>query len=269
MAAPWPRKGLSVIAFDEPTGPVPPSPGAMTIRQVLRRDGWALLAAAGATLAVELGVYLAARCWGGGPRQATIAALAAAMLWVALACPILAAAAPGGFSALLRGGVVADASCVTLLVLWAVGRWGATPAYVTFPAAVEIYCTFVAVALVGIAAARCARTHPGRFAAAVGAAVLLTAALASPFWIAGPLKAAGPQGRGILLAAAVYANPFYSVCSAVAPEMLFVWHQEGRMYGISGLFDFGPPPVPWYSATIIYGSLAGILAATHLVRKRR
>lgn len=229
-----------------------------------------MLAAVAATLAVELGLYLAARLAGAGPRDATVATLAATAVWVALACPVLAAGAKGAISALLRGGIVADASAVALLVLWAVGRLAPGEGEcLSFLAAVEIYCIVLAMALVGVAGARCGRTPTGRYVAGVVAAVAMTALLATPFWITGPALAVEGAARRLVVSAAVFFNPFYSMTSAVADRVRFVWHHTGAVYDLSALSDFGAPPVPWYSAVAIYLPLAGILAATHLIRRPR
>lgn len=227
-----------------------------------------MLAAVAATLGVELGLYLAARLAGANPREAIVATLAATAVWVALACPVIAAGAKGAMSALLRGGIVADASGVALLVLWAVGRFlPGEAACLSFLAAVEIYCTVVAMALMGVAGARCGKTTTGRYVAAVVTAVAMTAMLATPFWITGPAMAVEGAARRFLVSGAVFFNPFYSMTSAVADRVRFVWHHTGAVYDLSGLADFGAPPVPWYSAVAIYLPLAGILAATHLIRK--
>lgn len=252
---------------DQTSAPPPDAP--RPIRELLRRDGPAMLGATVATLAVVLGVYLAGRAAGAGPPDATVASLAAGTLWLALASPILAAGGSGALSALVRGGIVADASGLALLVLWLLRRFShAGGPCLTFLAAVEIYCTFVAIALVQVAAARCPRSPAWRYAAAILAAAIMAALLATPFWVTGPAGMAAPRTRPAIAAAAVYLNPFYSVTSAVVEQTGIVWHQRGALYDLSGLFEHhAPPPVPWYTAAVLYSLLAGILAATHLVRR--
>jgi len=227
-----------------------------------------MLGASVATLAVMLGTYLAGHAAGAGPPQATVASLAGGAVWVALACPILAAGGSGGLSALVRAGIVADAAGLALVTLWLIRRFPHAPGpCLTFLGAVEVYCTFAAMALAGAAAARFPRSPVRRYVVAVAAAVAMTALLATPFWISGPAESAGAGLRTVLVAAGVYLNPFYSVTSAVVEQTGFLWHQSGAMYKLSRLFDYAPPPVPWYAATVIYGLLAGILAASHLVRR--
>jgi len=229
-----------------------------------------MLAAAVATIAVELGAYLLARFGGASQRDATLSVLAMSVLWIALAGPVLAAGGTEAFSALLRGCVVADASLITLVVLWVSA--GAPPPprgpCVTLLGVVKIYCTYVAVSLAGVAAARCGRREAGRYVGAVIAAILFFVALASPFWIGGSLQAAQGPLRRWIITAAVDLNPFYSVTSAIVDQAHFVWHQAPVMYRFTRIGDFAaPPPVPWYAAAVVYGLLAGMLGATHLIRR--
>lgn len=234
-----------------------------SFRDVLARDGPAVLVAAAITLAVELGVFFLARAAGTDRRNAVLATLATVVLWVALAAPAFACSGRTTFSALLRGGIVADASAVALLVLWL-----ATP-YVTFLAAVEIYCILAAVALATAAAVLTVRPGTGRTVAAVVAASILVLALASPFWIGGLLQETHGEAKQAVVTWAVAANPFYSILSAVVDETAFVWHLAPVMYRITRIGDYAaPPPIPWYSAVVVYGILALMLAATHLLRRR-
>jgi|GEM_PF-1449410 len=231
---------------------------------MLRQDAAALTALAAATLAVELGVCLLAVAMGLPGRSAALAALAACCVWVSLAAPIGAAGGRGAFGALLRAGMVADATAVTLLVLWLAVE------ELSFSAVAGVYLTLAAVALAGAAAARIGRCRAGRYAFAMGLAVLLMAALASPFWCGGLLAALEGEARTAAAHAVVYANPFFSVSSAVAADLDFVWHQSGILYDITRLGDYAAaPPLPWYTATLVYGVLAlvlGIVAA--IVPKR-
>ncbi len=229
-------------------------------RSLLRGHGPALLCGCLVTLAVELGFYLAAKHWGGDTRGAEIAALAVMLLWTVLAAPVLAAGASDTMGSLLRGGAVIDASAVTLLVMVFAGK------YVTFIAAVKIYCTLLAVGLAGIAATRLSRSDNGRYAWAFASAVAMMLAAATPLWTEGLLKASGEKS-GTVIEALVYANPFYSIMSAISHEAQFVWHQWGIIYNRAPYAFTVAPPAPWCAAAIIYGSLAGILAATGLLRR--
>ena len=250
-------------APDHSAAPVETPPHGR-VRSLLARDGPAVLAAAAATAAVELGVFFLARAYGAPLREATLATLAATTLWVVLGAPALAATGETGFSALLRGGTVADASTATLVVLWL-----ATP-YVTFLAGVQIYCMLAAVALAGIAAVRCFVRPLARAAAGVAAAAVLSAALATGFWAGGLLHAARGAAQRAVVSAAVAANPFYCVLSAIADKTHFVWHQASVMYRLTRIGDYAaPPPVHFSAAVVIYGLLAGVLGAVGMLRRRR
>jgi hypothetical protein len=242
-----------------PGGPAPPS----VLRETLARDGPAALAASLATVAVELGVYFAVRA-ATGELFGALACLAASAVWVAAAAPAFAADARGTLGALLRGGIVADASAVALIVLWV-----ASP-YVSLLAAVEVYLIYAAMALLAVAAVRAARSRTGRCAAAVLAAAAMMLALATPFWMGGLLRASAPPVRDWLLSAAVKVNGFYSITAAVFDRAHFVWDEARFMYGrVQQMHDYVAPSARWYSAAAVHAVAAALLAATHLVRRRR
>ncbi len=246
---------------EHPEAPAEPRP----FRDLLSRDGLAALIAAVTTLGVELGVVVLARSFGVAPRETVLATLAAMTVWVALSVPVLAASGSTAMGALLRGGIVADTSAVTLVVLCI-----ATPSFVTVPAALKIYCILAAVTLACIAAVRCVRSDRARAAVAVVAAVLLCAALATPFWTGGLLQADSHATRQAAVEYAVALNPLYSVFAAVVEQTGFIWHVAPRLYEVTQIGDAAAPPPPeWYSAVVIYGLLACILSATHLIRRPR
>ncbi len=226
-----------------------------SVRQFLAENGWAAALAAVGTIAVEMGVFAAALAWRMPRSHAALATLAACVLWTALAAPVLAAFGRTAMGALLRGGIVADASLASLLVLWAACD------EVTFPAALKIYCILAAVALAGIAATRLARTPAGRCACAVAATAILLAALASPFWIGGAIHNQPRATAEGVVAAAVYANPFYAATACLTETTRFVWHQASVMYRITRIGDYAAaPPLLWYPAVAIYLCVAGLLA---------
>ena len=233
-------------------------------RRLLSRDGLAALLASVATLGVELGVFLLARSSGVPPREAVLATLATMAVWVALSVPAMAASGSTAMGALLRGGIVADTSAVTLIVLCIV-----TP-FVTILAALKIYCILAMVALACVAAVRCARSDRARGAAAVVTAVLLFAAIATPFWTGGLLEAGSYATRQAAVGYVVAVNPLYSIFAAVVEQTGFIWHVAPRLYTVTRIGDaIAPPPPEWYSAAVVYGLMACILVATHLLRRPR
>ena len=217
-----------------------------------------LLAAAAVTIGLELGAFGLILACGGSRLGAVLASLAVMVSWTALSPAVLAAGGRSGLSALLRGGIVADASAVTLVVLWL-----ATPA-VTLLAAVKVYCTLVAMAIAAVAAVRCARTEFGRYALAVVVAAGLMAAVTTPFWTGGLLLAANAPARQTAASLAVWLNPFYCVTVAIVQEARFVWHQAPVMYHITRIGDYAAaPPALWYTSAAACAALAAVLAGAN------
>ena len=243
-------------------GQTPGADNGRSVRQFLAENGWAAMAAAVATIAVEMGVFAAGLAWRMPRLHAALAALAVCVLWTALAAPVLGAFGRTAMGALLRGGIVADASLAGLLVLWAACD------EMTFPAALKIYCILAAMALAGIAATRLARTPAGRCACAVLASAVLLAALASPFWIGGAIHGQTRATAEGAAAAAVYANPFYAATACLTETARLIWHQAPVMYRFTRIGDYAAaPPLLWYPAVVIYLSAAGAMAILAALRR--
>jgi hypothetical protein len=251
----------------EPRLAGPPS-GAGPLRRLLARDGAAVLVASAVTVAGELGVYLAAVAAGSGRTHAVFATLAVTVVWVALAAPVLGASGADALGGLLRGGCLADASAVTLLVLYL------TCPQVTLAGAAKIYCILAAMALLAVAASRLAGSPAGRYALALAAATAFAITLASPWWLGGAMRASAQETAERIVAAGVYVNPFYAVTAALSDRTRFVWHQAPVMYRITRFGDYAaaPPPV-WYASVLIHCVAAALVAALagalHRRRRRR
>ncbi len=231
---------------------------------LLRADGLAVLIALAVTVAVELSVFAAARLSGAGPTGAMLASLAISAVWVALASPALAAGGDRIISCWLRGGIVADGSAVTLIVLWLM-----LPG-MTFPAAVKIYCIFAAVSLAAVAVVGIGRTSAGRCALAVTMAVVLMAAMASPIWVGGPAGYLARDAGRDLADAAVWANPFFGVMEAMSQKVQYLWTEMTLMYEMTALGDTIPlPPVRWHQPVVVYMAVAAVGLLVSLVRRRR
>jgi len=240
------------------------------IRQLLWRDGPAAVTLAILTIVLPLGTYALGGVCGAAPLGATLAALAVGAVWVAIAAPVAAAGGSNGWGGLLRAGAVADSSAVALAVLWLAGRGSNVRSYITFLAAVEIYCTYAAMALAGAAAVLCAKKPAARYAVAAGAAAILMAALATPFWIGGVLQSSPPQHSQTVVAWAVLGNPFYSITSAVVERTHFTWHHAPVMYQrITRIGTYAaPPPVAWHAAAWRYAVVAAVFGAVAFIRRR-
>ncbi len=237
-----------------------PRPRSRWIRELFRGHGRAVVLAAAATIAVQVGAFIAARWAGIPPARASSATLAVATLWVAVVSAPLASAGKTAIGSLLRGGVVVDASIPALVVLAAAGP-------VTVIEAVKVYLILAAVALFAVALVRVARTARGRGALAVTASVLLFVLLASPLWVAGPADATSGNLSRAVVRFAVTANPFYAVSSAVVGSTGFVWHQAPVMYPLTWLGEhLSFPPVRWHHTAVLYGCIAAILGGVAMVR---
>ena len=234
-----------------------------TMRSLLRRDGWPVVVAAAATLAVEGAAYLSARAAGVPTGEAVVACTAVMVAWVALAAPLLSAGGATHLGAVVRGLSVVDASAIALVVI----RFAARP-HLTFPAAAKIYCVLMALALASWAVVCCARRPAQRYMLAVFVAAAFFVILAGPFWIGSVLNASEPKTARIAAAVTVHANPFYSVAAALPDETPFVWHLSDVMYGRTRIGEYTAAPEPkWYAAAAIYASLAGGATAVSLLRR--
>ncbi|MBS3734282.1 MAG: hypothetical protein KGY99_05075 [Phycisphaerae bacterium] len=238
------------------------TPRASSLRGLWRRHGAVACGLAAATVALQLAAY-AAIASAVPNRNAVLGCLACALVWVALAAAPAAASAPTPLGALLRGGMPADASAVTLLVLWIHSP------HVTFLAAVKIYGILAAMALVGVAAARLGRSAPARAVAATTAAVTMIAMLSAPFWVGGLTRAGNRETGQTVAAGVVRVNAFYGVTAAVYEPMRQSWNEMPMMYDHGQIQHHTLPPATWYDPVIVHGLLAGACAATALLRRRR
>lgn len=224
----------------------------------------ALAAACLTTAAVVAGTYLAVRAGGGSDRHGLVAMLMSMTGWTALAGAVAATGPQRLLDASFRVGTVTDTCGVILLVAALVSP------DVTVLSALAIYLVLVSVGFFAGGVTRLARRAVNRRALAIVAAVVLAAALTTPAWVGGLLRAAEGSTRDAVAAWAVRINPIYPVTSAVAEEIGFVWHQAPVMYGITWLGDIATPPAaPWYSAAAVYAPLAVIFWSLAILRGRR
>ena len=241
-----------------------PSVPDRLIPSLLKRDGWPVVCIAVVTAAVQLCVFLLPQAYGVSAGRAIPASLIITGVWVALASAIFAAGPRSTISGILRGGSVADATAVLLVVLWL-----CTPD-VTFLSAVKLYFIYASVALCAIAAARCALSLRFRYLGAVIGATLLGALQGGLFWLPGLLQLLPTAQKAAIAGIGLRANPLYGAFSAIADKSGFVWHYADVMYRITPLGEDIPvPPVQWYEPMVVHLAVAGILSATWLLRPRR
>jgi len=234
------------------------------MKALLKRDGWPVAGIASLTICGQLAVLLGSQACGVSPRAAMLASLMLAGLWIALASPVFAAGPQSAFSGLLRGGIVADATAVLLVVLWL------TRPEVSFISAVKLYCIYASVALCGVAGARLASSERFRYLTAVATAGFLAAMQSSLFWLPGLLQLVPSADKSAVAGAVLRGNPLYGVFSAIADQTHFVWHYASIMYRITPLGeDIAVGPIYWYEPMAICLTIACLLASTWLLRPRR
>jgi hypothetical protein len=226
-----------------------------------RRNLPSMIVAAVATIAVQVGTYLAARPAMGADGGAVLALLAG-LLWLMLATPIFAAGGAGVVDALLRGGAVLDASAALLIVLVATSRT------VTLPGAVKIYLIWC-----GLGVAECTlvllsrRPGNGRVVAAV-AIVLALAVAAAPFWANGVITAVEGRQRVAVTFIVKATNPVFATSGCLRSGAGFIWNEAPLLYECTVLGrDVPMPSAPWHFTFAAYCVLALCLSVLRFVRR--
>lgn len=236
------------------------------------KGDWLVLAlGAGVTLCIELGVYLAACRGGAGQREATLATLAAAAAWVALASGPLAAGAQSVLGVLIRAAGPADASLAALALLAVAAHPQHDGREILDALAVsQIYCILASMAVFSMALTAVASAGRGKAVVAVAAAALLMLLLATPFWCGGMLVGAPPAWSGPLADAMVDLNPFYGITATLVHRAGFIWHAWGLMYEkVSSFGTIPPPPLRWHTSAVALLIASVPLGAVAFFRRRR
>lgn len=235
----------------------------------LRKELAPGVAIATVTVVLELGAFFAAHWGGAGLRPAALWAILLAAIWTAVAAPVFAAGARGALRSLIRAGLVADATLVALVTIWAMWKAYAPEEHLepmSLASVLKAYCTFAALSVLAAGGVNLMRCAPGRHIAAAVVAACLVLALATPLWCGGLIAATQGPAREIVATAAVWLNPMYSISAATLDWLNYVIHQETLMYNLTLLGDYtAAPNCPWYVATIIYLPLGIVLLA---IRRR-
>lgn len=235
---------------------------------LLRRSGRAMVVGACGTAVAMVGLYLAARAGGATEANCVLTALAAVVLWIAIAAPMISASADDWASRLLRAGALADAAGLCLLVIWLLGRAGREPV-LQFVAAVKVYCILGVMTLAAAAAVSVARGIVARYAAALASAIVLLVACSTPFWINGLVDYASPAWRTRIVELAVESNPFYAVTTILVERTHQVWHQSPVIYDITRIGEYNAPgPAEWYWFVLGCGAAGAAFFAVAMVRAR-
>lgn len=231
---------------------------------VIRRNLLAWLAGGALTVAVEIGVLLAAMA--AMPSDAAaVVALVAGLVWTMIAAPVFAAGADRPLDAFLRGAGVADAGAVVLIAVTfatdALSLGGAVGAYLLWMA--------VALACSGLCAIPPRRETRHIVAAAVVVVMLVVSA--GPFWANGLLMAA-PQGRPRRAVATVVvaANPVFALSQTFRPQVGFVWNERPILYEYTVLGRDIPRPTPgWPVTALAYAAVAVLAGGAAVIGRRR
>jgi hypothetical protein len=214
------------------------------------------------TLMVGVGAYVLSL-----PLSAALGAgltLAVSLLWVVLAAPIFAAGGRTPLDGLLRGGAVADASLVVLLVLAA-----GSPA-LSLVGALNIYLLWSAVALTECAAVVLARRSWSRRMLSLAAGMAAVLVAGGPFVGNGLLLGLRGGWRQWSAWAVVALNPLLAAFSCLPGGFACVWQERPILYEHTVLGrDVPMPTVGWYVTAVAYALLAAVFGAVAAGRRRR
>jgi hypothetical protein len=231
-------------------------------RHVWALDGGAVCAAALLTVIVELGTWGALRLMGLPADRVVLATLAMMVAWVPIAAAAWAVGATGLARCCLRGGEMADASGVALIVFWATGA-------ISFVGAVKLYCILMAVALFACAIVSLSRQINRRVILAGMASVISMVMLASPVWLSGPASTMSQETARPVTVWAVRANAYFAATEAIADRIDFVWIDSGLMYRLTPLGDrLALPRTEWYWPVVMFLPTATAIGASGVLIRR-
>jgi len=202
-----------------------------SMKQLIRRDGLAVIVIILATIVVELGFFLFVRSCGIIAVNRVIATLAIATLWCCLTSSAFSAGGQGTLSTFIRAGSVCDGSLVALLIVWIICRRdGADGLDLGYGDLMKVYLILASVSIVSAAVVDCVRKPTGRLVMSLLCTLFLLGLLVSPVWSAGLSRGNDPVIERSSMSFSIHINPFYSVTAAVNEKTEFVWHGKGDMY---------------------------------------
>ncbi len=186
--------------------------------------------------------------------NALLGALGVSVVWCVIAPGAVSVGGRGLISTFVRGGIVADSTAISMLVLWIVGYNQSDG--LNFLGVVKIYCICVPLVLVRVGCVAVAKTPVGRSVGVLIAVFFLSIALASPLLI-NPWIVDGNSSAEALGTWAMRVNPFFAVCDTVVMQTGFVWQQGEVLYDWTQLGQTViPPPVEWYQTVLLYAGIA-------------
>ena len=194
--------------------------------------------------------------------RAVLATLAMMVVWVPIAAAAWATGATGLGRCCLRGGEMADASAIALIMFWLTGA-------ISFVGAVKLYCILMVVALFACAIVSLSRCVRRRVVLAGVASVISVVMLASPVWLSGPANTMSQETVRPLTVWAVRANAYFATTEAIADRINFVWIDSGLMYRLTPLGDhLALPRAEWYWPIVIFLPSAAIIGAIGVLIRR-
>ncbi len=227
---------------------------------LLNTHGRVMLLAATATFLVGCGAFLGGVGWGLPAQRAAMMALFATTVWIALLAAPLAAAADDWLGGLCRGGILADASILTLIVIGLYPQTG-----LSLLGGAMIYLLWAAIA---IAASLAVRLVANRAAGAACVVVVTMVAAGSLFWSPGLLNATAGSATHVAATTVLAVNPMAAVIKAADGDGAFVWSQQSVMYGITRIDqDFPAPTLPGWLPGAIWWLAAAALTAVGVFRR--
>ena len=228
----------------------------------MRRNAAAITVAVCLTVAVEMGVWLAARGALTGPSVAAMTVFAVG-LWTLIAGAVFGASGrdwPGG---VLRAGSVIDAGAVVLVVL------AASDPAVGWLDAVKIYLVLAGVGMTVAGVARWGGSPRSRQVMGAVGVLAMVAICAGPLWTGGAIMAAGGDWPPRLAWTVVALNPVFAISGTVG-EAGFTWQERPVMYefGVLGR-DVPMPSVSWHVTALNYAAAALAAWCVPVVIRRR
>lgn len=193
------------------------------VASALRRNVSAMLIAAGATVAVQLGTYFVASVAMNSP-VATVITLLVSLLWIVIAAPVFAAGGRSALDGLIRGGTVVDASAVVLIVLVA-GR-----AAIGTVGAIKIYLIWCSLTLAGCSLVLSGRNAPSRHILAALVVLLMLVVAAGPFWTNGIIMSVSAPWRERVGFVVRAINPVFATTECLAGAPTFIWNERPILY---------------------------------------
>jgi len=216
-------------------------------RQFLRDNWVAMVVVILSTIIVEAGFFIIMSKT--SPGSVLPAFLAVIVVWSTLTPGCFAAGGETMWGRFLRGVCVADATFVSLMIVYLIPGSG-----LDFYGVIKVYCISASLSLASCAIVGIIRCPSKRCIAVIVTSLIFIVCLTTPLWTNSVLKHMDNQGDGVARVAqwAVRVNPFFATCDAVVQQTEFHWTTADWMYTHTSLGENIPTgEVPWYHNCIL------------------